>query len=131
MAGSKGSKYYNTFLRYQLNLESVDNKKILDYEGFNLLLAIEEFNSIAAAAGEMGMSYRKAWEIIRSVENELGFPLVIKQRGGSEGGHTQMSPEGKDLLNAYRELTIQFDSSVHDITRKFFRKINKPNDDKD
>jgi len=124
MAGSKGSKYYNTFLQYRLCLESVDRKKILSYEGFNLLLAIEELNSIAAAAEKMKISYRKAWEMIRSVEKELGFALVIKQRGGSEGGHTVMSPEGNDLLEAFKELTIQFDKSVSEITRKFFRKIN-------
>jgi molybdate transport system regulatory protein len=129
MAGSKGSKYYDTFLQYQLNLESVDKKKILDHEGFNLLLAIDKLNSIAAAADKMNISYRKAWEIIRSVENELGFQLVIKQRGGSDGGNTVMSPEGRDLLEAFKELCQQFDSSVSDITRKFFRKINHAEDE--
>lgn len=124
MAGSKGSKYYNVFLTYQLDLETVKGSKILDCEGFQLLVVIDTLQSIVAAAKEMKVSYRKAWGIIKKVEDQLGFPLVIKERGGADGGRTYLSEEGKELIDAYSELTTQFDRSINDITRRFFRKIN-------
>ena len=125
MAGSKGSKYYNVFLRYQLNLESNEDRIILNSEGFQLLKTIDSRKSIVAAAEEMKISYRKAWGMVNKVEKALGFPLVIKKRGGSDGGHTELSPEGHELIDGFSELTLYFDTAIGDITRKFFRKINK------
>jgi len=125
MAGSKGSKYYNVFLNYRLNLSDVDGNEVLDWEGFKLLAEIDRVNSIVAAANEMKISYRKAWGIVNRVERKLGFPLVIKKRGGAEGGHTYLSEEGHQLIDGYIELSSQFDNSISDIAKKFFRKINK------
>ncbi|MBS0011377.1 MAG: LysR family transcriptional regulator [Bacteroidales bacterium] len=125
MAGPKGSKYYNVFLKYQINLETVDDEKILDWEGFELLNTIRAKGSLAAAASEMKMSYRKAWGIIKEVEKRLGFKLVSKHRGGAEGGYTELSAEGTELMNAYNELINQFNTSMKEVTRKFFWSINK------
>lgn len=125
MAGSKGSKYYNVFLRYTLNLEDSSDKSILDAEGFELLIKIRKLKSIVAAAKEMGISYRKAWGIINTVEKSLGFPLVHKHRGGAEGGSTELSGEGEQLIDGYTELSDQFDRTTSEIARKFFRTINE------
>jgi molybdate transport system regulatory protein len=130
MAGPKGSKYYNVFLKYQINLETVDDEKILDWEGFGLLNAIKKSRSLSSAAAGMNMSYRKAWGIIREVEEKLGFNLVDKHRGGSEGGHTELTEEGNELMNAFNELTVQFNTSMKEVTRKFFWSINKRPDEK-
>ena len=124
MAGSKGSKYYNVFLNYKLNLEDKNEKSLLNTEGFELLNSIDSLNSIVSAAQALGISYRKAWGIINTVEECLGFPLVIKQRGGADGGRTELSPEGHQLIDGYNELSSQFESSISEIARKFFRKIN-------
>lgn len=125
MAGPRGSKYYDVFLKYRLDLETVDGEAILDREGFDLLNAIRETGSLASAAEDMKISYRKAWGIIKEVEETLGFSLVCKQRGGAEGGHTSLSKEGDELMNAYNELTKEFNVSMKEITRKFFWSINK------
>jgi len=129
MAGPKGSKYYDVFLKYHINLETVDDNTILDREGFDLLNIIREKGSLSAAASEMGISYRKAWGMIKDVETKLGFSLVLKHRGGSEGGYTELSQEGNDLVNAYNELTDQFNVSMKEVTRKFFWSINKKPED--
>ncbi|MGM0665963.1 MAG: winged helix-turn-helix domain-containing protein [Bacteroidota bacterium] len=125
MAGPKGSKYYNVFLKYQINLETLDDEKILNPEGFELLNAVRKTGSLAAAAAEMKISYRKAWGIVKEVEEKLGFPLVDKHRGGADGGHTELTGEGNELVNAYNELINQFNSSMKEVTRKFFWSINK------
>lgn len=125
MAGPKGSKYYNVFLKYYINLETLDEATILDREGFDLLNAVRETGSLSSAASRLRISYRKAWGIIKEVEEKLGFRLVDKHRGGAQGGHTELTREGNELMDAYNELTSQFNASMKEITRKFFWSINK------
>ena len=124
MAGPKGSKYYDIFLRHQV--EMVTGEEILiSEEGFRLLIALEKDLSIVAAAKELEISYRKAWGMIRSIEYNLGFSLVGKRRGGKAGGRTTFTPEGKALMDAYRNLIGELESSDKEIVRTFFRRINQ------
>jgi molybdate transport repressor ModE-like protein len=123
MAGHKGSKYYNIFLEQQVRLVS-DGETIISEEGFRLLLEIEARNSIVSAAKEMGISYRKAWGLLRDIEHNLGFSLAGKQRGGRNGGRTSFTAEGKELLEAYRNLVSGLEMSGKEPIRNFFRSIN-------
>ncbi|MCK7535358.1 MAG: hypothetical protein MZV63_32440 [Marinilabiliales bacterium] len=47
MAGHKGSPYYDIFLRYELWLETIGKTKVLDGEGFALLVGIEKNSSLS------------------------------------------------------------------------------------
>ncbi len=125
MAGHKGSKYYNIFLRYEIWLEKIDTEKVLTGEGFGLLLEIERAGSLMEAANNLKISYRKAWGMLKEVELHLGFPLVKRQRGGASGGRTVLSSEGKELLDAYRALHYETDSAMKSIAKVFFRRINE------
>src|SRR5262245_60375754 len=51
-----------------------------------LLQKIEKTGSINKAAKEMGMSYKKAWEMINALNIQADSPLVITQAGGEKGG---------------------------------------------
>jgi len=125
MAGSKGSKYYDIFLDYTIQLNHRQKGCIMNADHFALLAAIQEINSIKEAAEKQGISYRKAWGIIQKMEDELGFCLVSRKRGGSQGGKTTLSEDGEKLLHAYNELRVEFDKSIHDMTRKFFHELNE------
>ena len=61
-----------------------------------LLLLVKETGSLHMAAGKMGMSYSKAWKIIRRAEQELHFPLLERKAGGSGGGFSRL------ILEQYR-----------------------------
>ncbi|HVN58615.1 MAG TPA: LysR family transcriptional regulator [Bacteroidales bacterium] len=127
MAGPAGSKYYDIFLRHQVEMISGENI-IINEEGFRFLMAIGRLNSIASAADEMKISYRKAWGMIRDIEMNLGMKLVGKRRGGSAGGHTTLTGEGLSLVNAYNSLLTELETSDREIIRKFFRSINQINE---
>lgn len=124
MAGHKGSRYYDIFLRYEIWLESLAEDRVLDGEGFSLLLEIGNSGSLTAAARSLQMSYRKAWGILRDVEKHLGFLLVERRRGGASGGRTLLTPEGSQLLNAYRSLHHETDIAMKSIAKVFFGRIN-------
>jgi molybdate transport system regulatory protein len=123
MAGPKGSKYYDIFLKHQIQLIS-SGDIIIEEEGFILLREIEKEKSIVAASKNMGISYRKAWGLLRDIESALGFSLVGKRRGGKAGGRTTFTNEGKELLDAYTTLISDLESSGKEVIRTFFRKIN-------
>jgi len=127
MAGHKGQPYYDIFLNYDLWLETVSKNRVLDGEGFALLLEIEKTGSLTASARNLGMSYRKAWGKLRYVEQILGFHLVDKRRGGAAGGRTNLSHEGWQLVRAYNSLHHDTDIAMKSIARIFFNRINEIN----
>jgi molybdate transport repressor ModE-like protein len=128
MAGPKGSKYYDIFLKQQLQLVTKEDDIVINEEGFTLLTIIQKEQSIVAAAREMGISYRKAWGLLRGIEYVLGLQLVGKHRGGKEGGKTLLTQEGTDLTEAYINLKKDLDLAVHDTVKTFFNHINKISD---
>lgn len=126
MAGSKGSKYYDIFLDFTISLKhKEDGHPVLTEEHFELLLFIGELGSLAASAEKIKISYRKAWELVRQSEKTLGFQLIEKHRGGRDGGNSILTPEGKKLIEAYKELKVKFDTSVKKLVKDFFQTINK------
>jgi molybdate transport system regulatory protein len=123
MAGPKGSKYYDIFLSHQVQLVTGE-ETLISEEGFRLLLEIGKTMSIVAASKNLGMSYRKAWGLLRQIEYNLGFSLVGKKRGGKSGGRTTFTPEGAELLDAYQKLVIDLESTDREAVRTFFKRIN-------
>jgi len=128
VAGSKGSKYFDVFLSYHVWLTSKSKEGKLTQEVVSLLKEIEQSGSLKKAAEKRQQSYRKAWGDLQKAEQFVGFPLVEATRGGKDGGLTRLSPDGIELVKAFDELAIQFDTAIHDITRRFFRELNKEKD---
>jgi molybdate transport system regulatory protein len=124
MAGHNGSPYYDIFLGYEIWLESISKAKVLDGEGFSLLIEIEKTGSLVSAAKNLKMSYRKAWGILRDVEKHLGFMLVEKRRGGASGGRTLLSEQGRQLIRAYNSLHYETDIAMKSIAKVFFNRVN-------
>jgi molybdate transport system regulatory protein len=70
----------------------------------DLLDAIAQTGSISAAAREMGMSYRRAWLLVDTMNQSFREPLVTAKTGGKQGGGAGITPFGRDVLNRYRAL---------------------------
>lgn len=68
-----------------------------------LLEKIKEKNSIRKAAFDIGMSYSKAWTIIRRAEKNLGIELLVSKTGGADGGGATLTEDGERMLKAFRE----------------------------
>lgn len=67
-----------------------------------LLERIERCGSIAAAGREMGMSYRRAWTLIETLNTIFRAPLVERSRGGAGGGGAILTDTGRRVLELYR-----------------------------
>jgi molybdate transport system regulatory protein len=68
----------------------------------DLLERIDRRGSIAAAGREMGMSYKRAWELIGTLNAMFRAPLVESTRGGPGGGGAVLTELGREVLAHYR-----------------------------
>ena len=86
-----------------------------------LLEKIDTYCSIKKATTAMGMSYTKALRIIRTIEEELGFPVVISKKGGNERGATGSTDKGREVLTAFREIYNEVSSYAEKLLEEKFR----------
>ena len=77
-----------------------------------LLRLIEEMGSISAAAREMGMSYRRAWTLVETMNGAFREPVVEAAIGGRGGGGARVTDFGREALNRYRAMEEKAVSSV-------------------
>jgi len=83
-----------------------------------LLERIDTTGSINKAAKEMKMSYKKAWEIINTLNEQSAPPLIATQAGGTKGGGSVISNEAKELIGYYRLLRERFKNFLEKETEK-------------
>lgn len=69
-----------------------------------LLEAIGETGSIAAAARRMGMSYRRAWVLAKTMNACFRDPLIEAAKGGIGGGGARLTRMGREVLALYRAM---------------------------
>ena len=72
-----------------------------------LLERIQRTGSIAAAGREMGMSYKRAWQLVETLNVMFRFPLVERSRGGAKGGGAQITETGLAVLEEYRAIELK------------------------
>lgn len=73
----------------------------------DLLAGIEATGSIAAAGRAMGMSYKKAWYLIDTMNRCFRDPLVEAARGGRGRGGAQLTPTGREVLTLFRRIEAE------------------------
>lgn len=70
----------------------------------DLLEGIAATGSIAAAGRSMGMSYKRAWSLVETMNKAFAEPLVLRSRGGAQGGGAVLTDTGRQILHHYRRL---------------------------
>jgi molybdate transport system regulatory protein len=67
-----------------------------------LLEGIDRTGSLSQAARELGMSYRRAWLLLASLNNAFREPVAATATGGRGGGGAQLTPFGRELVRLFR-----------------------------
>jgi molybdate transport system regulatory protein len=104
--------------------------KVVFGEGLaRLLQGIDLLGSLTKAAKEEGISYRHAWGDIKRSEERLGFELIDRQAGGKAGGGSQLTKEGRRLLEGYgrlkRKVIRESDRWFTEMNEEILREFNK------
>src|ERR1041385_2481272 len=73
----------------------------------DLLALIGETGSIREASERMGMSYMRAWKLIKTMNDCFREPLVVTSRGGKERGGAVLTETGRRALKLYQGLEVE------------------------
>lgn len=92
-----------------------------------LLHLVEDTRSVRDACSLMQISYSAAWNMLNHVEDELGFPLVTRIRGGSTGSGSILTEKGKALMEAYDHFSEHLNREARELYSKIFEPISKLN----
>ena len=84
------------------------SERFLGKGRIQLLQLIIEHGSISKAAKAMEMSYKRAWDLINSMNSQALQPFVITQTGGKSGGGTIVTAEGLQAIEDYQALQNRF-----------------------
>jgi molybdate transport system regulatory protein len=87
----------------------------------DLLEAIEARGSLADAARELGMSYMRAWHLVREMNEAFRAPLVELRRG-AQGGAT-LTSDGRAVLALYRDMEKTARRAMEAAWRKLRRRL--------
>ena len=101
--------FKNPHLHLKATLRIVgEDEPIFGPGRLQLLEHIEQTGSINQAAKIMNMSYKKAWQMISSMNEHALKPLIITQTGGNSGGGAIITAEGHQIINYYKSLQARF-----------------------
>jgi molybdate transport system regulatory protein len=78
----------------------------------DLLEGIKETGSIAGAGRSMGMSYKRAWYLIETMNRCFKSPLVEASKGGRAGGGARLTELGHEVLARYRRMEALTEAAV-------------------
>jgi molybdate transport system regulatory protein len=80
-----------------------------------LLEQIDRCGSLSEAARSLNMSYRRAWDLLDSLNRCFVEPVVRTAKGGSGGGGATLTLLGEQLIHVYRafELKIRARTAQH------------------
>ncbi len=118
-------------LKLKVWLEDTDGDSILGDGRIALLREIECTGSISAAARNLNLSYRKAWNDLQKIEQRLGFPTIIKERGGTAGGRTELTSNCLIFLQLFDQFRSRLNAHACEDFRiflnDFFSQTDKEN----
>ena len=84
-----------------------------------LLERVDRTKSLRKATIEMHMAYSKAWRIIKTAEENLGFALLSSVTGGKGGGGAELTQDAKRFLTSFR----RFEDAVRGYADEAFLEI--------
>ena len=93
-----------------------------------LLERMRDTGSLSQAARELKMSYRRAWQLLESLNTSFRDPVIVTSVGGKGGGGSAITELGIALIAAYRafeqEVTKRAGDYFEPLTTKVARKAS-------
>jgi len=88
-----------------------------------LIERIAQTGSISAAARAMGMSYRRAWQLVEALNRDYHSRVVDTATGGRRGGGARVTPFGRRILALFRSMEQKASAAIAGDLRRFQRYI--------
>ena len=90
-----------------------------------LIERIDQTGSISAAARAMGMSYRRAWQLVEAINAAYQQPVVTTAIGGNRGGGASVTAFGRRTVAEYRAMEDKASRAIAGDLRRFSARLRK------
>jgi len=91
-----------------------------------LIERIGQTGSISAAARAMGMSYRRAWQLVEALNAAFARSVVVTAVGGERGGGARVTPYGRRLAARFRIMEDKASRAIAGDLKSFARQLRGP-----
>lgn len=115
-------KKQNQMQHINVDAQLVNRKPFFGSGMVVLLKQIQSLGSVREASDKCGISYSKAWSMLRIAESEYGKELVARQNGGKYGGEAKVTKEGLELIQKYELLEKEIQEFANDRFQHIFGK---------
>lgn len=88
-----------------------------------LIERIDATGSISAAARAMGMSYRRAWQLVEALNAAYKAPVVTTAIGGQKGGGARVTPHGRRLAALFRAMEDKASAAIAAELKRYARHL--------
>ena len=114
--------YHNSQLvRPVISVSLNKEKPFFDERIAMLLTLVDETKSVRAAGQRMQLSYSSCWNIIRTLEGQLGCTLIERTQGGAGGSQSHLTERGQLLLRRFAEYERRIRAEAEDLYAEYFR----------
>lgn len=103
---------------YKIWLES--NGKAFGEGPCQLLQLVDKMGSLSKAAQKMNMSYSQAWRLINEIEQRMGFKMLRRQVGGTDGGGSELTVQARQLILDYIAMMQEAEELLQELYEKHF-----------
>jgi molybdate transport system regulatory protein len=86
-----------------------------------LMRLIENTGSISAAAREMKMSYRRAWQLVEALNSSFTQPVIVTSIGGKAGGGAELTDMGREIVRIYTQMENDASAAIASDLRRLRR----------
>jgi len=111
--------------RFKLWLSTKNVEGLFGDGKWRLLKAVESTGSLSAASKSLRISYRKAWGDLKKAQEALNLTLVEKRRGGTMGGQTALTSQGRKWVKAYTRFHGDIEKAVEKAYEKHIKELLK------
>ena len=91
-----------------------------------LIAHIGQTGSISAAARAMGMSYRRAWQLVEALNDTFSKPVITTAIGGRQGGGATVTPFGERLVAEFHAMEVKASAAIASDLQRFKRHLRQP-----
>ena len=106
-------------LRPEIRISFSGKQSFFDGETVSLLQQIDRCGNVREACEKTGISYSKAWAMIRLAEEGLGGKIVERRAGGKDGGGADVTERGRKLTELYQ----RYEEAVRNYSGEKYREI--------
>jgi molybdate transport system regulatory protein len=93
-----------TSLGFRMRIRVYTDGRMLGPGKMELLQFINATGSLSEAAKQMGMSYMRAWTLVREMNRDPRRPFIEMTRGGLAGGNATVTDFGQKVLSLYQRM---------------------------